>query len=110
MDYKIMARLPADMLFDFHHLSFFGITTGFGTTQGFSYALGYPAYEDGPKDNPKKRYHFQYHMAFELAFGLASEPEWGAGIRLHHRSGAYGLIAPPHTGTNFLGLFIQKSF
>lgn len=80
------------------------------TTQGFSNAFGRPNYEDGPEGDPGRRYRFQYHMAFELETAHAAWPGWSGGLRIHHRSGMYGLVAPPRVGSNFVGLVVRRSF
>lgn len=77
------------------------------TTQGLSYAFGRPSYEDGSRDDPERRYRLQYHMAFEFETAHESAPAWSLGLRIHHRSGMYGLVAPPRVGSNFVGLVLR---
>ncbi len=86
------------------------LTMRFGAGLGLSYAFGTPTYEDGPKDDPDKRYHLQNYNAYEIEWGLASFPRIGIVTRIHHRSGAYGLIAPRHVGSNFITLGLRYSF
>lgn len=77
---------------------------------GLSYAFGDPMYEDtetGAED--AKRYKLQQYMAFEIDFGT-SDSNWSMPIRLHHRSGAYGLIAPKGVGSNFISVGLRKDF
>jgi len=78
------------------------VTVGAGFSIGFSYAFGTPSYEDGPKDDPEKRYRFQNYNAYELEWGLKRFPSVSFVTRVHHRSGAYGLIAPRRVGSNFI--------
>ena len=40
------------------------------------------------------------YLAFELTFGLPQYPRWNLMIRIHHRSGAYGIIG--ESGSNYL--------
>jgi hypothetical protein len=40
------------------------------------------------------------YLAIELTFGLPQYPRWNLMIRIHHRSGAYGLIG--ESGSNYL--------
>ncbi|MDR0781526.1 MAG: hypothetical protein LBF16_12675 [Pseudomonadales bacterium] len=71
---------------------------------GFSYAFSHPAYEMGPQGesgiNSRK---FQYHMGFETEFTHSHLPSTHFIIKLHHRSGIYGLISPRKTGSNYIG-------
>lgn len=77
---------------------------------GLSYALDTPTYEQGPDDNPTKRYPLQLYDAFELEWRLDSWPRFSLITRIHHRSGAYGLIAPRHVGSNFLAIGLRYQF
>lgn len=82
---------------------------GLATTQGFSNVFGHPGYEDGSREAPDRRYRFQYHMAYELDYAHAAWAGWSAGLRIHHRSGLYGLVAPPRVGSNFVGLVVRRA-
>jgi len=73
---------------------------------GASYAFGTPSYEDGPLDNPEKRYRFQNFNAYELMI-KPRQKNWYSFLRIHHRSGIYGLVAPRNVGSNFLALGIS---
>jgi hypothetical protein len=44
----------------------------------------------------------QYHMMLEIEFGRGAWP-LRPFLRLHHRSGIYGVISPQETGSNFVG-------
>ena len=77
---------------------------------GLSYIFGEIDYEDGPKDNPDKKYHFQNNDIFQLNIYSPRWTRFKTFIRLHHRSGVYGLIAPRHVGSNFLGAGVSWSF
>jgi hypothetical protein len=81
-----------------------------GWAAGLSHAFGTPSYEDGPEDDPKKRYRTQFYTAFEVEFGLAPLPAWALALRVHHRSGIYGLIAPRHVGSNFIVAGLRYKF
>lgn len=81
-----------------------------GWAVGLSHAFGTPTYEDGPKDDPKRRYRTQFYTAFEAEFGLASVPAVALALRVHHRSGVYGLIAPRHVGSNFIVAGLRYKF
>lgn len=79
----------------------------FGMSVGLSYAFGNPSYEDGPKDDPEERYRFQNYNAYELEWGLWKYPRVSLVTRIHHRSGAYGLVAPRRVGSNFLAAAVR---
>jgi hypothetical protein len=71
---------------------------------GFSYAFSHPAYEQGPQGEPGiNSRKFQYHMGFETEFTHSRLSSTHFTIKLHHRSGIYGLISPRKTGSNYIG-------
>lgn len=86
------------------------IDLNFAFGEGLSWALAKPRYEKGPEgrrgDDSR---HFQNHLMFELEFTLRSVPRTHLVLRLHHRSGVYGLISPQRTGSNFLGIGLRNS-
>jgi hypothetical protein len=82
----------------------------FGSGVGLSYALGTPSYEDGSKDDPARRYRLQLLLLFELEWRMRGLEDISLVTRVHHRSGAYGLIAPSHVGSNFLAAGIRYRF
>lgn len=77
---------------------------------GLSHAFGTPSYEDGPKDDPSRRYRTQMLILLEAEWSLASLPAWSFVTRIHHRSGAYGLIAPRQVGSNFIVAGLRYRF
>lgn len=80
----------------------------FAVGEGLSVATTKPKYEKGPsgKRGVGSR-RLQNHLLFELEFTLPAWPFVHAVIRLHHRSGIYGVISPQKTGSNFLGLGLR---
>jgi hypothetical protein len=82
----------------------------FGSGIGLSYALGTPSYEDGPKDDPARRYRLQLLLLFDFEWRINGLDEWSLVTRVHHRSGVYGMIAPPHVGSNFMAAGIRYRF
>ena len=77
---------------------------------GLSYAIGDPAYEDGPENDPEKRYHLLNFNIYELEWSLEKAPAVSLVTRLHHRSGIWGVIAPPLVGSNFLAVGLRYRF
>ncbi len=72
---------------------------------GFSYAFGTPTYEDPvvSDDGTLEYYRFQSYLHFDLEIYTPSLESLHLLLRVHHRSGIYGLIAPPKVGSNFVG-------
>jgi hypothetical protein len=81
-----------------------------GAGVGLSRAFGTPTYEDGPFDNPTRRYKTQLLFLFEAEWKLRYWEQLSIVTRVHHRSGAYGLIAPRNVGSNFLAVGVRYSF
>lgn len=79
-----------------------------GAGAGLSYAWGTPTYEDGPEDDPQRRYKLQNFDAYELETKVARH--FSVVGRIHHRSGAYGLIAPRNVGSNFLTVSLRYEY
>jgi len=77
---------------------------------GLSSVLGNLAYEDGTKEHPNKKYHFQNSDIFQLNIYSPKHPHLKTFVRLHHRSGIYGLVAPRHVGSNFLGVGVSWGY
>lgn len=70
---------------------------------GLSYALDEPTYE---KEVDGKRYKLQNHLSFEAELGK-DKSDFSIPVRIHHRSGVYGLIAPPKVGSNFISIGLR---
>ena len=77
---------------------------------GLSHAFGTPSYEDGPADDPGRRYPTQLLLLLEAEWGWDSLPQVALVTRVHHRSGAYGTIAPSHVGSNFVAAGLRYRF
>lgn len=77
---------------------------------GLSYAHGTPTYEDGPEGDPDRRYRLLNFNAYELEWFHPSRSGVRAALRLHHRSGIYGLIAPRRVGSNFVTVGVRSDF
>jgi hypothetical protein len=85
-----------------------GMNAGFGI--GLSHAFGEPSYEDGPFNNPDRHYRTQLLLLFDAGMRLNAYPAWSLVARVHHRSGAYGVIAPRNVGSNFLAVGLMYGF
>ena len=86
------------------------INTNFAFGIGISHAMGTPWYEDTESGSiDGKRYKTQNYLAFEMEMAT-QRSSWSIPIRLHHRSGMYGLIAPEKVGSNFIAVGIRRKF
>lgn len=92
------------------YATFAGVNWRAGGGMGPSLALGRPSAEDGPENAPDKRSRFQNYIGLEVEASLPDRPDIAAVLRLHHRSGAYGLIAPDGVGSNFVTLGLRFAY
>lgn len=102
VDIAYMVRTP------YHEWS--GLRFRGGGGLGPSLALGRPSAEDGPDDHPEKRSRLQNYIALELEISGGEADGAALVLRVHHRSGAYGLVAPNGVGSNFLTLGLRRAF
>jgi hypothetical protein len=86
---------------------FAGFNLGLSFAEGLSYVSGDISYEDGTIEEPDKTYHFQNYLQFQVNVGYKTYKNINAFFRIHHRSGVYGIVAPPKVGSNFVGLGIN---
>jgi len=79
---------------------------------GLSYAFDIPTYEDPVinDDGTLKYYRLQCYLHFDAEIYTPSLESIHLRLRVHHRSGIYGLIAPPKVGSNFLGVGLVYYF
>ncbi|MFW6093609.1 MAG: hypothetical protein ACODAC_06500 [Pseudomonadota bacterium] len=80
------------------------VASRFGYSLGLSYGHDLPRYERAP-DGDRER--LLTYMAYELEFRLRDIDRVSLVTRLHHRSGAYGLLAPRGAGSNFLAFGVR---
>ena len=66
--------------------------------------------EDGPADDPSRRYPTQVLILLEAEWSWDSLPQVALVTRVHHRSGAYGTIAPSGVGSNFVAAGLRYHF
>ncbi len=74
---------------------------------GVSYDSRVSTWEQHDSSNTKRLLDF---LAFETTLALPKYPEWQLVLRLHHRSGAFGLYGADNAGSNFLGVGIRYNF
>lgn len=80
-------------------------SVNFAVGKGLSYAFGTPHKEGVRRDREVQR--LMSYLAFELEVSHAALPNLSLVPRLHHRSGAYGLIGPRGDGANYIGLGLR---
>lgn len=76
---------------------------------GISYATTDPPLEK-TDDKNEKASQWLYYLYVELAFRPFKTSEWDMFVRVHHRSGVFGLINDINSGSNFIGLGIRYQF
>jgi len=76
---------------------------------GLSYAFDTPIYED-TEVGELKYYRLQNYMHFDAEFYTSSFESIHLLLRIHHRSGTYGLTAPSGVGSNFVGAGVVYYF
>jgi len=88
----------------FQENSYFNTDIAFGI--GLSYAFDTPYYEDPyiKDDGSLKYYRLQSFLHFDAELYVPTVKSVHLLLRVHHRSGIYGLFAPRHVGSNFVGL------
>lgn len=80
------------------------ISANLAIANGISYAFSRPKYELGPEgQRGQGSRHLQYYLGVEGELSPSRTSKLHFLLKLHHRSGIYGLISPQKTGSNFLG-------
>lgn len=76
---------------------------------GLSYATTEPPLEKmDQKDNKASK--LLYYLYVELAFTPFRSAQWDLFVRVHHRSGVFGLIHGIDSGSNFIGIGARYYF
>lgn len=75
--------------------------------EGISYAFGDPVVEKGVNGQKDDYVYLQNHLAFEIGLHFDAVKNLSFPIRLHHRSGVYGVFGPRGIGSNFLSLGVR---
>lgn len=76
---------------------------------GQSFATSVPELEPRTGFDGKSARLLNY-LLVELDFAPPSHPEWGLVLRLHHRSGIFGLYKGVNGGSNYVGAGIRYAF
>lgn len=81
-----------------------GASMNFGFGIGASYAFEKPRVEGVGRVEPHR---YLNYLVFETELSHREYPRTHLVLRLHHRSGVFGLIAPKHAGSNYVGVGLR---
>jgi hypothetical protein len=83
------------------------VNTSLAIGEGISYASSIPALERKANEQTKRLLNY---LMLEASFAVPRHPKLQLIIRLHHRSGAFGLYRAGNTGSNNIGLGVRYLF
>jgi hypothetical protein len=83
------------------------VNTSFAIGEGISYDTSVPSLEKKSSANTKRLLNY---LMLEATLALPKNPRWQLVVRIHHRSGAFGLYHAGNTGSNVIGLGIRYLF
>ncbi len=87
------------------------IYTTLGLSTGLSYATGISDFERAHSGlNPPNGTHVQHYFSPELTFALPEHKERQLVVRLHHRSGVYGVMSGALSGSTYISVGIRAWF
>ena len=85
--------------------------TTLGLSTGLSYATGISDFERAHSQlNPPAGTHVQHYFSPELTFALPEHKEKQLVVRLHHRSGAYGVVSGAASGSTYISAGVRVWF
>jgi len=84
------------------------IATSLAIGEGVSYTSSIPALEKRGHHSNNKR--LLNYLMLEATLALPTLPQWQTVLRIHHRSGAFGLYRAGNSGSNEVGLGIRYLF
>jgi hypothetical protein len=83
------------------------VETSLAVGDGLSWATEIPEVEKEDDENAQELLNY---MLIELTLGLPKYPQWDLVVRIHHRSGVFGLFGGVYGGANFLCGGVKYSF
>ncbi len=87
------------------------IYTTLGLSTGVNYATGISDFEKAHSGlNPPEGTQIQHYFSPELTFALPDRRERQLVLRLHHRSGAYGIVSGAASGSTYLSVGLRAWF
>ncbi len=85
------------------------VRTTFAIGDGLSWASEVPKVEQASHTNEGATQVLNY-LLLEWTLGLPEQPDWDLSIRVHHRSGIFGLFDGVHGGSNVLAAGLKFTF
>jgi hypothetical protein len=87
------------------------VYTTLGLSTGLNYATGISDFEKAHSElNPPAGTHIQHYFSPELTFALPEHKERQLVVRLHHRSGAYGVVSGAMSGATYIVVGVRAWF
>ncbi|MEN6319641.1 MAG: hypothetical protein ABFD82_12890 [Syntrophaceae bacterium] len=83
------------------------IITTFAIGEGLSYATKTPEREEESHGNTSR---YLNYLMVDLTFALPETPQWNLVLRLHHRSGIFGIFDDVEGASNALGIGLKYKF
>lgn len=83
------------------------VTTSFAIGEGISYVSSVPSVEKKNNDNTKRLLNY---LMLEATFAYPCYPRLQVALRIHHRSGVFGLYHAGNSGSNVIGLGVRYLF
>ena len=83
------------------------VNTSFSIGEGISYGTSVPSLEKRSNENTKRLLNY---LMLEATFAAPQYPRAQMVVRIHHRSGAFGLYGAGNTGSNDIGLGLRYLF
>lgn len=83
-------------------------SVAFGT--GLSYAFEVPELEPRTERPDEESSRLLNYLLVEIDLSPSRSSQWGMVLRLHHRSGVFGLYSGVNGGSNFVGAGIRYAF
>ena len=85
--------------------------TTLALSTGLNYATGISDFEkEHSKLTPKAGTHIQHYFSPELTFALPEHKDRQLVVRLHHRSGAWGIVSGAMSGSTYLTVGVRAWF
>jgi len=83
------------------------LDTSFAVGEGLSYATDDPKLEIEKHDRTARLLNY---LMFEIAADMPRQPRWTIFVRIHHRSGVFGLFDGISGGSNVVGAGLRYAF
>ena len=86
------------------------IKTSVAVGEGISYATRHPFQEVRDPTKAAEAKVLLNYLMFEVGFSLPKYPQWQLFLRIHHRSGAYGVFCRGIVGSTAVGIGLRYHF